>query len=291
MTILSMLFKGIPGDERVYQIDFDGSGWSPPLAISQIVTASHPMWARYYDQTLFTAWRDTSSPSRVQAGRFDGPNAWTWFGAVPGATSDAAPTGAAKTTAGHFLLVWKAAGDTGLHCAVFDSLHWAAASVVPNAHTSHSPALARFDNKMHLVWKGPSGDHNVYHASYDGVSWSAVHPISGVATTSQPALATYGGRLVLVFKGKEGDSGIYWSSLPSSNGTWLPPVRISSFDTGTGPAMLEFAGRLHLVWKGVGDDYSLYMANYDGNFWWRQHQVPDVESSSTPSLAEFDPAF
>ncbi len=286
-----MLFKGIPGDERVYQSDFDGSGWSPPSVIAQIVTASHPAWAGYYDQTLFTAWHDTSSPSRVQAARFDGPNLWTWFGAVPGATSDAAPTGAAMTTVGQFLLAWKAAGGAGISCAVFDSLHWAAASVVPGAQTSHSPALARFDNKMHLVWRGPSGDHAVYHATYDGVTWSAPQAIAGAATTSQPALAPYGGRLVLAFKGKEGDAGIYWSSLPSSSGTWVPPVRISTFDTGTGPALLAFAGRLHLVWKGVGDDYTLRMANYDGNFWWPQHQVPGAASSSTPSLAEFDPAF
>src|SRR5262249_1935170 len=157
----------------------------------------------YYDQTLFTAWHDTSSPSSVQAGRFDGPNDWAWFGAVPGAISDAAPTGATMANPGHFLLAWKAAGGTSIHCPVFHSLHWAAASVVPDTHTSHSPALARFDNKMHLVWKGPSGDHKVYHATYDGVTWSAVKVISGVATTSQPALATYGGRLVLAFKGKE----------------------------------------------------------------------------------------
>jgi hypothetical protein len=291
MTILSMLFKGVPGDEHVYQSDFDGSGWSAPLVIPEIVTPSHPMWARYYDQTLLTAWREAAPPHNVQAARFDGPGFWTWFGAIPGATSDAAPSGAAMAGLSHFLLAWKGAGTTAIHYALFDSLHWAAPSIVPDAATSHAPAVARFGNQIHLVWKGAPGDHGIHHAVYDGVSWSAPQLLPGFATTSQPALATYGDRLVMAWKGKEGDSAIYWSSLASGGGAWLPQTRIGAFETGTGPAILEFAGRLHLVWKGVGDDYSVFMANYDGNFWWRQHQVPGVASSSTPSLAEFDPAF
>lgn len=69
------------------------------------------------------------------------------------------------------------------------------------------------------------------------------------------------------------------------------PIRISTFETGTGPAILEFAGRLHLVWKGVGDDYSVFIANFDGEFWSGQYTIPGVSSSSTPTLAEYDPAF
>jgi hypothetical protein len=290
MTILSMLFKGVPGDEQVYRIDFDGSGWLATVTIPQIVTASHPFWARYYDQTLFMAWHDTSSPSRVQAGRFDGPDSLNWFGAVPGATSDAAPAGAFMGTS-DFMLIWKAVGGSGLHAAIFDSLHWGPSSIVTNAQTSHPPALALFDNKMHLVWKGPVGDHNVYHATYAGGAWSVAQPVPGVATTSQPALVVYGGALFLVFKGAEGDHGIYWSSLASSASAWLAPTKIADFATGTGPAVVAFSGRLHLVWKGVGDDYRLNTANFDGNFWWPRHEIPGVASSSTPSLAEFDPAF
>jgi len=289
--LLSMIFKGVPGDEHVYQSDFDGSGWSPKQLIPQIVTASHPAWANYYDQTIFTAWHDTSSPSRVQAARFDGPNQWAWFGPVPGATSDAAPAGAAMTTSSNFMLVWKTAGGTGLQVAIFDSLHWGPTAVVPNAHTSHSPALALFDNRMHLVWKGVSGDDRLYHAMNTGGAWSSPQQIPGATTTSQPALATYDGRLVLAFKGGDGDPGVYWSSLASSAAAWLPPARIAAFTTGTGPALLAFSGRLHLVWKGVGDDYAINMANFDGSFWWPQHQVPEVATSSTPSLAQFDPAF
>ena len=277
MSILSMLSKGVPGDEQVYQTDFDGSGWSQPLAIPQIVSRSHPMWARYYDQTLFTAWRGASSPHEVQAARFDGPNAWTWFGAVPQATSDAAPTGARMMTSSNFQLAWKSAQDNAIRYAIFDSLHWSAVSLVPTAHSSHSPALANFDNLMHLVWRGVASDHNIYHATFDGVNWSAPQQIPQIATTSQPALATYAGRLVLAWRGL--DSGISWSFLASNTSAWLPASRIAAFETGTGPAILEFTGRLHLVWKGVDNDYSLYMANYDGNFWWPRRQVPGVASS------------
>ena len=92
----------------------------------------------------------------------------------------------------NFLLAWKSAENNGIHYAIFDSLHWSAVSLVPDAHRSHSPALAHFDNLIHLVWRGPS-DHNVYHATFDGVNWSLPRQIPEIATTSQPALATYGG--------------------------------------------------------------------------------------------------
>lgn len=85
--------------------------------------------------------------------------------------------------------------------------------------------------------------------------------------------------------------GIYWSSLASSVSAWLAPSKIADFTTGTGPAVVAFSGRLHLVWKGIGDDYRLNMANFDGNFWWPQHEILGVATSSTPSLAEFDTAF
>ena len=293
MSVLSILFKGTPGDDHVYQCEFDGSGWSTPQVIPQIVTGAHPMWVRYYDQTIFTAWRDVSTPHNVHAARYDGPNAWNWLGLVPGAFTGAAPGGAYMSTPfANLLLGWKSDGaDNALHYAIFDSLHWGAAGIVAGAYSSHGPALATFENKVHLVWKGIPGDHNVFHATYDGTNWSAPQQIPGITSTSQPALTTYAGRLILAFKGKEGDPAIYWSALASGTQPWLPPIRISTFETGTGPAILEFAGRLHLVWKGVGDDYSVFIANFDGAFWSGQYTIPGVSSSSTPTLAEYDPAF
>ncbi|HMG20370.1 MAG TPA: hypothetical protein VK607_03600, partial [Kofleriaceae bacterium] len=250
MTLLSMLFKGIPGDERVHQSDFDGSGWSPPLVIPQIVSGSHPVWTRYYDQTLFVAWRDVAAPHAVHAARYDGPNDWAWLGAVPGATTGTAPAAAAMSwLPGRVLLAWRADGNTGIHVATFDSLHWSAATAVPGAASSHAPAVACFESKIHLAWKGIAGDHNVYHATYGGSSWSSLQQLPGILTTSQPALTTYASGLAMAWKGQEGDPAIYWATLGAGGATWSPVARIGDFETGTGPSILEFGDRLHLVWK------------------------------------------
>jgi hypothetical protein len=293
MTIISMLFKGTLGDEHVYQCDFDGSGWSTPAMIPEMVTGTHPMWVRYYDQTLFTAWRAVAPTQAVATARYDGPNHWAWFGQnPPGAFSSAAPAAApVPGTSGKLLLAWKGQdADTSIHMAVFDSLHWSASSAVPGAFTSHSPAAGAFDNQVHLVWKGVPGDHRIYHARFDGVTWSTPQAISGCLTSSQPALATYQGRLVMAWRGAQDDPAIYWASLYPGSG-WAPGSRILSFETESGPALLEFSGRLHLVFRGVGNDSALYMANWDGDFWWAAHRIPGAESTSSPTIAEFDPAF
>ena len=112
MTLLSMLFKGTLGDEHVYHAIFDGSGWSTPAMIPEIVTGTHPMWVRYYDQTLFTAWRAVAPTHAIELGRYDGPSAWTWWGANPPAVFSSAAPAAAPLPGGtgRLLLAWKGNG-------------------------------------------------------------------------------------------------------------------------------------------------------------------------------------
>lgn len=293
MTIISMLYKGAPGDHSVYQSDFDGSGWSLPIIIPAIVSGKHPSWAPFYDQILFTAWCDGALPYSVKASRYDGPGFWTSLGVVPGALTTVAPAVASMAIPStKMVVVWKSnQSDSRLRFATHDSLNWSGSQDIADAHSSHTPALARHDDKVHMIWKGVAADDYLYHSIYDGTVWSPPKQVLDVKTSSQPALAVYDNRLTLAWKGVVGDDAIYWSILEEEIDQWTTSARVHTYETGTGPALLPFSGRLHLVWRGKGNDYSLYMANYDGSFWWDQHQIPHVESSSSPTIAEFDPAF
>jgi hypothetical protein len=289
MNLISMLWKGIPGDEQVYSNFFDGSGWVNPQVIPEIVTGTHPFWTPYYDQISFTAWKRIGTDHLVEAAMYNGPASWTLLGVVPGVTAHTSPAAAVLPGAsGTMVLAWVAEPDGSIHFLTYDSLHWSASQTVSGAATSHSPVLAPFQNQVHMVWKG-AHNHFLYHSSYNGAAWSAAVQLPFASTTSTPALTQYGNQLVMAWKGPEGDSGLYWSVF--SGGSWQPAQRIQTFQTGTGPALIVCDDRLHLFWKGVGDDYSVFTTNFDGAFWWDQHQVPHVFTSSTPSLTLYDPAF
>ena len=60
------------------------------------------------------------------------------------------------------------AGGPGLGPgSVIAGLHGA----IPAANSSAGPALAAFDNRLHMTWKGVEGDQHVYHASFDRSGW------------------------------------------------------------------------------------------------------------------------
>jgi hypothetical protein len=293
MTIMSMLFKGTLGDDHVYQCDFDGSGWSAPAIIAEIVTGTHPIWVRYYDQTLFASWHAAAPSHSIQTARYDGPNFWTWWGEnPPGAVSSVAPAAAhSPWDDAKMFLFWKADTDTSIRSAVFDSLHWSASLTVAGASTSHSPAAVGFNNQLHLVWKGAPGDYQLYRAYFDGAMWSAPQAIFGAFTSSQPAVAVYNGQLAIAWRGALDDPGLYWLSLYPNGSSFDPIARIRDLSSETGPALLNFNGRLHLVYRGAGNDSALYMANWDGTAWWPSHPIPGAASTSSPTIAEFDPWY
>ena len=84
-----------------------------------------------------------------------------------------------------------------------DGKHWKDQQQVPNVGTSDNPALAAFNGKLYLVWKG-SGDFHIWYADFDGSAnpWSGQARIAGFDTSNGPALAAgFQNKLYMAWKG------------------------------------------------------------------------------------------
>jgi hypothetical protein len=85
------------------------------------------------------------------------------------------------------------------------------AKPVGGAFSSDGPALATYDGKPHLVWKGlnDSGLHEQVMINQDSRAWTAPTPVLAgpnggpVGTIDTPALVEFRGRLFLFWKGLE----------------------------------------------------------------------------------------
>ena len=56
--------------------------------------------------------------------------------------------------------------------------------------TSHSPALAEFNGRLFMAWKGARDDLGIYWSvSSNGTDWQPQQRVGGVGTSHGPALA------------------------------------------------------------------------------------------------------
>jgi hypothetical protein len=80
--------------------------------------------------------------------------------------------------------------------------------------TDAAPALAVYDNKLYLVYKGYPPVYTIWWSWYDGRQWEGneqvVVPGREPLTDAAPALALYDNKLYLVYKGHSVDT-IWWS--------------------------------------------------------------------------------
>ena len=92
-----------------------------------------------------------------------------------------------------------------------------------NGHskTSDGPAMAEYNGKLYLAYKG-SGSNDLWYNVFDGTSWLAddleISQNGRSQTSSRPALAVYGKQLYLAYRG--GDSDDIWYNVFDGN-NWL----------------------------------------------------------------------
>ncbi|WP_375758700.1 M12 family metallopeptidase [Corallococcus exercitus] len=159
---------------------------------------------------------------------------------------------------------------------------WSDQRQVPGVGTTSSPALAVFQSRLYLAWKG-SGDQHIWWSSFDGANWSGQQQVPGVGTTDGPALAVFQNRLYMAWKGS-GDQHIWWSSFDGAN--WSGQQQVPGVGTMDSPALAVFQNRLYMAWKGNGDQY-IWWSSFDGANWSGQQQVPGVGTTDSPALAVF----
>ena len=166
---------------------------------------------------------------------------------------------------------------------------WAYRELTPAAYgASHGPALAVYDNKLYMAWKGKDTDTRIWLSSFDGNSWSDPPVTFSDRTTScAPAIAAFKGRLYMAWKRSE-DAQIWFSYY---NGlTWSPPKATNGNST-HGPALAEFNGLLYMAWKGSGDVF-VWHATCNGdsqNTWVHKLTINSigVTTSHGPALAAY----
>jgi Astacin (Peptidase family M12A) len=57
---------------------------------------------------------------------------------------------------------------------------WSRQQQVPGVGTTDSPALAAFQNQLHLAWKGGGTDRHIWWSRFDGSKWSAQEQVPEV---------------------------------------------------------------------------------------------------------------
>ena len=148
------------------------------------------------------------------------------------------------------------------------------------------PALATFNGRLYMAWKGTEFDEGIYWNSFNGTNWAPQQKVSGVATSSGVSLAVFNGKLYMAWKGMHADQGIYWSSFDGTN--WAQQKHVAGVGTSTGPRLAVFNNALYMAWKGIEGDQTLWWSTFNGTSWAPQQRIPGVASSVGPALAVFN---
>jgi hypothetical protein len=131
-----------------------------------------------------------------------------------------------------------------------------------NFATSHAPALASFQGRVYMAWKGEEGDDAIYWSYYDGANWQPQTKLQA-ATKIAPAMVATGDTIFLVSKGQS-DNNIWWAMMGDSfdgGFTELGPIKVANtiFQTSATPALTVDGNTVYMAWKGGSTD-NLYWA-------------------------------
>jgi hypothetical protein len=157
----------------------------------------------------------------------------------------------------------------------FDGADWVIpdVSVSKNGHslTSEKPAMAVFNGKLFLAYKG-AGSNDLWYNTCDGQSpWLTtdleISQNGRSQTDAGPALAAYNGNLYLAYKGA-GSNDLWYNVFNGAN--WLATdLEISQngrSQTDASPALAAYNGKLYLAYKGAGS-HDLWYNVFDGANW------------------------
>lgn len=259
--LLYAIWKGIPGDERIFYSILNGSGiWSPHEPM-QGLTCVGPS-ATVFNGAVYAAWRGVQNDPRMFYAVLGTNGIWSPQAEIPQAYSDVGPAlGAIGST---LVAVWKNAWDQSLLYAVLEGRNWSTPALFPGG-SSVGPSLALYNGKLYAAWKGANADEALYYNVFNGSVWSAQTLIPGVASSVGPSLAAVGTNLYAVWKGAGTDQALYWSWFNGES--WAPQSIIPGGNSSEGAALSAYNGLLYALWKGEGTDNSLWMSHLNGTTW------------------------
>ena len=151
------------------------------------------------------------------------------------------------------------------------------------------PAMATFNNKLYMVWKGIERDDRVFFSSFNGSSWAPQQQVPGIGSSTGTALAVFNGKLFMAWKGILSDQRIFYSSFDGAH--WAPQQAVAGIATSTGPRLAVVGNTLYMGWKGAEGDQRIFWTTFNGSSWAPQQFIPNVASSVGPALVNFNNAL
>jgi hypothetical protein len=134
----------------------------------------------------------------------------------------------------------------GVYRRKLSVLWWTPNVKIPSQLSKSSPALAAFQDKLHMVHLDDSSNE-IWHSVFDGSAWTPNVKIPSQLSKSSPALAAFPGELYIVHLGDSSND--IWHSEYDGQ-TWIPNLRIPDQQSKSSPALAAFQGKLHMVHLG-----------------------------------------
>jgi hypothetical protein len=206
-------------------------------------------------------------------------------------------------------MVWRGAdGNEGIWHAsnatldpTADNNGWSTQEPVPGVATNDIPALAVYQDRLHMAWRGIAGDTGLWHTSFGDDGWRPQDPVrspvGGMASAAGPSLATYGGRLHMVWRGIPDDLNLCHSTFDGQG--WAPQESIPGTASVFGPTIAAYDGVMFMAWRGVQfvgdtgpsvDDETVYLKYFVGNQWTRNlFAFTDRATATIPVLGLYTP--
>ena len=147
-------------------------------------------------------------------------------------------------------------------------------------------ALATFNGKLYMAWKGMERDDRVFFSSFNGSAWAPQQQVPNILSSGGVALAVYGGKLFMAWKGMLGDQGIYYSRFDGN--VWAPQQLIRGIGTSVGPSLAVLGNNLFMAWKGLEGDQRIFFNQFNGSTWTAQQFIPNVATSVGPTAVNFN---
>ncbi|MGD9986124.1 matrixin family metalloprotease [Pseudonocardia sp.] len=278
---LSAVWRGAAGDRTIYHSRYRNGSWTEQRRVPGAASTHGPALAQYSlrDGTAATGllmlWKGAEGDStlwwNVNPGDGDG---WTTPHRIADVGTSARP---ALSYLGDTVAAWKGVeGDTGIYWASMQGAIWQPQQRVPDAESSHGPALAVLGRRLYLFFRDPEDSTLWYVSRGEGSEelWSTRRIVEaddysldtggGVRITpgssEGPAAATHLDRILLAWKGAQDDSGIYWCAFNGSE--FSPQLQVDDVGTSTGPGLGSLDTLTYMMWKGVTGDNTLWWSEF-----------------------------
>ena len=160
---------------------------------------------------------------------------------------------------------------------------WSTNVKLDSQQSKSTPAVALFQNKMHMVRNAGGSDDLIWSTSIDGLGWDPGQTIPGQKSKAGASIAPFNGLLHMVHLGTSSND-IWWST---NDGTgWTENVKIPDQLSQTIPALVPFNGKLFMVHTG-DSSHEIWVSTFDGNSWTKNTVIKGQLSKSPVKLAVF----